>query len=251
MNMTMRTARSVFLRTALRRPARVKLHLVRLIAFVAVITAGVGAAWADQAGPPAAGGDKARSLPPRVEVFAGYSFLPAIQIERSRSAPDSDHGHGVAASVHVNVGRPFGPKTRFDVGGDVDWQTWLDRGVDGSGVSYTRGDERASVLYLSAGPRFGFEAGKVTAFWLISVDILKSHYGGYQWSNRSLGYIDQFLPARSGTAWGPGLGGGVDLQFRERLTIRLAQVNYSLFNIGGERPDQRLRLKTGIVFGFG
>ena len=249
MNGTTGAGGSFFLRDAVRWHVRGTRHWVRLVAFLAAIGAGVTAAWAGQGGPPAGGAD-VRSLPPRVQVFAGYSFLPAIQIERSRSAPDSDHGHGVATSVHVNVGRPFGRKTRFDVGADVDWQTWLDRGVDGPGLSYTRGDERASVMYLSAGPRFGFESGPMTAFWLISVDVLQSHYGGYRWSNRSLGYDDAWAPARSGTAWGPGLGGGVDLRFRERLTLRLAQVNYSVFSIGGERPDQRLRLKTGVVFGF-
>jgi hypothetical protein len=184
---------------------------------------------------------------PHFELFGGYSLLPAIQLDEF--SPDSDPGHGFASSLDVNLGKPFGPRSQFGIGVDVDYQSWTDHGYDIG--RFARGDERISVLYVSIGPRFVVvRTRRLAAFWSVSVDALSSHYSGHTWSNRTLGILNEMSPARSSGAWGPGMGGGVDVSVGERVAVRIAQVNYNLFNMGGERPGQRLRIKTGVVFTF-
>jgi hypothetical protein len=61
--------------------------------------------------------------------------------------------------------------------------------------------------------------------------------------------MDECLSDSSGGHDGKGVG-GVDVSLGERLAVRIIQINYNLFNMGGERPGQRLRVKTGVVFKF-
>jgi len=175
--------------------------------------------------------------PPRVELFAGYSFLPETD---PFVQSFSDAGHGVGASVSVNLRRSFGLVV------DVDTHAWTVHG-DG-GETFYRGDYRMRLTYLSFGPRFVMRAKRLSAFGLGTVDLQWSDY-----STREI--IDALHPDNrsccggSASAWGFGYGGGVDVSLTRRIAVRALQVNYSLGGFG-EGPGRHLRLKSGVVFKF-
>jgi hypothetical protein len=175
--------------------------------------------------------------PARVELFAGYSFLP----ETDRLAQSfSDAGHGVAASISVNLRRSFGLVV------DVDSHAWT---VHGHGnETFYRGDQRVRLTYLSFGPRFTVRARRLSAFGSGTVDL--------QWSDYSTQEIlDALHPDNrsccggSASAWGFGFGGGADVGLTRRIAVRALQVNYSLGGFG-QGPGRKLRLKTGVVIRF-
>jgi hypothetical protein len=175
--------------------------------------------------------------PPRVELFAGYSFLPETD---SFVQSFSDAGHGVGASLSVNLRRSFGLVV------DVDSHAWTVHG-HGSETFY-RGDQRIRLTYLSFGPRFMMRAKRLSAFALGTVDL--------QWSDYSTQEIfDALHPDNrsccggSASAWGFGFGAGADVGLTRRIAVRALQVNYTPGGFG-EGPGRKLRLKTGVVFKF-
>jgi hypothetical protein len=175
--------------------------------------------------------------PPRLEVFAGYSYLPETdRLVRSFS----EAGHGFGANVSVNLRRSLAFVA------DVDTHAWM---VHGHGTdTFYRGDQTIRLTYLSLGPRFMIRAKRLSAFGVGTLDL--------QWSDYS---TQEIVDARnpnnrsccggSASAWGFGVGGGTDVGVTSRLAIRALQVNHS-FGGFGEGPGRKLRVKTGVVLKF-
>lgn len=171
--------------------------------------------------------------PPRIELLAGYSFLPETD---PLVQSFSDAGHGVGAGISVNLRRSFG----FVV--DVDSHAWT---VHQHG---SRGDQRIRLTYVSSGPRFMIRATRLSAFGVGTVDLQWSDYSTQEIID-ALNPDDRSCCGGSASAWGFGFGGGADVGLTRRIAVRALQVNYSLGSFG-EGPGRKLRLKTGVVFKF-
>lgn len=157
-----------------------------------------------------------------------------------------------------------------------------------SGCGAIRGDERVSLSYVSVGPRARLAARRLTIFGTVALEMQRSRLSGHDlayvgraddqafithfaarpqnyftnrpfvrepWGSPLERYGDN-LAARasvgqaSASAWGVGVGGGVDVALGRRVVARLVQANYSL-GAFGEGPGRRLRVKAGIVFRLG
>jgi opacity protein-like surface antigen len=166
----------------------------------------------------------AQEAAPKVDIFAGYSYLQANPGVRG---VDSFHLHGGSASVAYN------------------YNTWL------SGVADFGGYNNGNILGTGAsgtlstylfGPRVSYRhLRKITPFGqvLFGAGHANSHVFG---------------TANSQNAFAMSAGGGVDYKLLEHFSIRPVQADYLMtrFGVGtrGTQTQNNVRLSTGFVFRF-
>jgi len=152
---------------------------------------------------------------PRVEAFAGYSFLPAGGDDFPRR--DS---HGVQASVAVNLSRWFG------VAGEVGahFSETSDLGPGFPGVT-----AETSVYELLGGPRFTARLPRAALFGhaLVGQVIGRSSLSGFEDSGFAMAG-----------------GGGVDVALRPRLGLR---VQVDVIGTFADIVENNARLAVGVV----
>jgi opacity protein-like surface antigen len=166
----------------------------------------------------------AQESAPKVDIFAGYSYL---QANPGISGVSNFHLHGGSASVAYNR------------------NTWL------SGVADFGGYNKGNVLgtgpsgtlstYLF-GPRVSYRRlRKITPFGQVL-------FGVGHANSRVFG------TAHSENALAMSAGGGVDYKLADHFSIRPVQADYLMtrFGVGtrGTRTQNNVRLSTGFVFRF-
>jgi hypothetical protein len=158
---------------------------------------------------------------PRVEVFGGFSYLPAnVATDFPR-----DDSYGFQGSVAVNFNHWFG--VVGDFGGQ--YRTVTDLGPNWPGVT-----AETSVYEFLVGPRFSLRRDRVTVFAHALV-------GGAKGNAGLAGFSDSELAV--------GGGGGLDIALNRRIAIRAVQFDY----IGSfvDILEDNVRLGFGVVVKLG
>jgi hypothetical protein len=193
-----------------------------------------GSVASAQVGQTASSGSSPSTGPPRVELFAGYSYLPETD---SYVRSFTDAGHGFGASAAFNLSKSFGFVA------DVDTHSWTVHGHPVQDVSF--GDRRMRLTYASFGPRLAIRAKRVSTFGFVTFDWKGSHFSTMEYWWNGTRYTTDGNSAR---AWGPGFGAGVDIGLTKHIAVRALQVNCSLGGFGeGPGGGRQLRLKFGLV----
>jgi len=161
---------------------------------------------------------------PKVDVFAGYSYL---QANPGVSGVDSFHLQGGSASAAYNFNNWLS--------GVADFGGYNNGNIHNSGASGTL------TTYLF-GPRVSYRhLGRFTPFGQVLF--------GAAHANSSV-----FGTTNSENSFATSVGGGVDYRLFHHLAIRPFQVDYLLtrFGVGtsGTQSQNNLRVSTGIVFRF-
>jgi opacity protein-like surface antigen len=161
---------------------------------------------------------------PRVDIFAGYSYLRA---NPSTSGVDAFNLHGGSASFAYNAKNWLG--LVGDFGG------YHAGNISGSGVDGTM----ATYLF---GPRLSYRKHeRLTPF----AQVL---FGGAHGSASFLG------ASSSSNVFAMTAGGGLDAKLSNHFSARLVQAEYFLTRFQeattGSSSQNNLRLSTGIVFHF-
>lgn len=193
---------------------------------------------------------------PRVEIFGGYSYLPAPNPPSAMEA-----GHGVAFALDVNFGSHFGLRADFDASV---FARRAERAPDALG-GYELTPEDITLYDYSIGPRSVQRWRRVSVFGAGLLEGQMSRWNGYSQvmpgatngagdvaclvAGRPSLVLPCTVPGHTSRAWGLGIGGGLDARIRERFAIRVLQINYFLGGFGSG-PDRKLRLKTGVMFSF-
>jgi hypothetical protein len=163
----------------------------------------------------------AQETPPPVEIFVGYSRLPAGSEDFPRQT-----SHGVQGSVSVNVNRWFG--VVGDMG--VQWSTARNLGPNFSGLV-----ARTVVQEYLIGPRFVRRSSAIDLFAHGLVGQVAGDAG------------DDFA-GFSDTEIAFGGGGGVDLRIGSRIAVR---AQFDLIGSFTDIVEGNSRLALGAVFGIG
>lgn len=172
---------------------------------------------------------QAQDKTPQWELAAGYHYF------RANIVPSCGcfNAHGGSASFAVNVNHWFGIAAEFGAvrAGDV----------QSSGRDLT-------IFTYQAGPRFSIRRSERATPYFHAL------FGG----GRASGSLyDVPLPGRTGTgpdsSWALTLGGGLDVKVRERVALRLVQVDWvhTRFHNGANNQQHNLRVTAGVVFRFG
>ena len=166
----------------------------------------------------------AQETAPKLDVFAGYSYL---QANPGVTGFDSFHVHGGSASVAYN------------------YKSWLSGVADFGGYSHGNvlgiGTSGTLSTYLF-GPRVSYRHfHKITPFGQVLFGV---------------GHADakSFGTLNSQNAFAMTVGGGVDYKLLDHFSIRPVQAEYLLtrFGVGtrGTQTQDNVRLTTGFVFRF-
>jgi opacity protein-like surface antigen len=182
--------------------------VVCLLAFLSLLAVTVGA----------------QESAPKVDIFAGYSYL---QANPGVSGVDSFHLHGGSASVAYNYNHWLSAVADF--GG------YNNGNILGTGASGTL----STYLF---GPRVSYRHfRRITPFGQVLF--------GVGHTNSSA-----FGTAGSQNAFAMTVGGGVDYKLLDHFSIRPIQAEYLMtrFGVGttGTQTQNNLRLSTGFVFRF-
>jgi opacity protein-like surface antigen len=168
-------------------------------------------------------GTLAQENAPKMDIFAGYSYL---QANPGVTGFDSFHLHGASASVAYN------------------YNNWLSGVADFGGYSHgnTFGGGNGTLSTYLFGPRVTYRhLHKITPFGQVLFGV---------------GHADasSFGTAHSQTAFAMAVGGGVDYKLFDRFSIRPIQADYlrTRFGVGttGTQTENNVRLSTGFVFRF-
>ena len=162
---------------------------------------------------------------PKVDIFAGYSYVRANPGPNSGASFSLDGG---SASVTYHI--------KDWVSGVADFGGYTNGNIKGSGVSGTL----SSYLF---GPRFSYRSfHRITPF----AETLFGLARGSASISRNSGSAQN--------AFGTAIGGGVDYRINNRFSLRPLQVDYLLtrFNEGttSNRNQNNLRASTGILIHF-
>jgi hypothetical protein len=167
---------------------------------------------------------RAQENAPKIDVFAGYSYL---QANPGLSGVDSFHLHGGSASLAYNYSSWLG--------GVADFGGYHNGNVLGTGSSGTL----STYLF---GPRVSYRhLRKLTPFGQVL-------FGAAHANAKS------FATASSQNALAMSVGGGVDYKLFDHFSIRPVQADYLMTRFGvrtaGTETQNNLRLSTGFVFRF-
>lgn len=153
---------------------------------------------------------------PNVEVFGGYSWMHTSAAGSSTAV----NANGIAGSVDANMNRWLGVVGQFG-------------GYFGS----PSGVSTKTQTYLF-GPTFALRNGSnVTPF-------VHALFGRVHESASYRGV------SSAESAFGYGMGGGVDWVLSNSLAVRLGQIDYIRASFSGT-PQNNIRFSTGVVFHFG
>ena len=167
---------------------------------------------------------RAQETAPKVDIFAGYSYL---QANPGVSGVNNFHLHGGSASVAYN------------------YKTWLSAVADFGGYNNGNvlgtGASGTLSTYLF-GPRVSYRhLRKITPFGQVL-------FGAGHVNSRVFG------TANSENAFAMSAGGGVDYKLLDHFSIRPVQADYLMtrFGVGtrGTQTQNNVRLSTGFVFRF-
>lgn len=156
---------------------------------------------------------------PAVEIGASYSWLHV------NSANNDFHrtGNGGSGYVEYNINR------------------WVGLVADIGGYANTRVDDKA--LTYMFGPRFNWRHSRLTPY-------VQTLFGGvYAWTN------PKGVPSSTQNAFAAAVGGGLDYQLTNRITIKPVQVEYvrsqlnSALGFGSHQND--IRYSAGVVLRIG
>jgi outer membrane immunogenic protein len=154
---------------------------------------------------------------PKVEVFAGYSYLHT-----------SLSGTGVTASLNGgSASVSYNPNSWLGIVGDFG-------GYHGGGDEFGDGVNGVVYTYLF-GPKATFHVGRITPF-------IHTLFGGAHASAGSrYGSENAFAMAS---------GGGIDWNATEHLGIRVVEADYLLTTLddGGNNRQNNVRLSAGFTF---
>jgi hypothetical protein len=159
---------------------------------------------------------------PAVEVFGGYSLLPAnVLYDFPRRT-----SHGVQGSVAVNLTRSFGIVA--DAG--AQWNTTSDLGPNFAGLT-----AKTTVWELLVGPRFTRRSRRVDGF----VD---------GWFGTAIGRTNEDFRGFADHGVTFGGGAGVDVRVGAATAIR---VQYDLVGSFADIVEGNSRLGAGLVYRIG
>jgi opacity protein-like surface antigen len=167
---------------------------------------------------------RAQETAPKIDVFAGYSYLQANPGIRG---VDSFHLHGGSASIAYN------------------YRSWL------SGVADFGGYNNGNILNTGAsgtlstylfGPRVSYRhLRRITPFGQVLFGVAHANSSAFGTGN-------------SQSAFAMAAGGGVDYKLFDHFAVRPVQAYYLLtrFGVGttGTQTQNNVRLSTGFVFRF-
>jgi opacity protein-like surface antigen len=161
---------------------------------------------------------------PKLDVFAGYSY---VQANPGVTGVDSFHLHGGSASAAYNI-------TNW-LGGVADFGGYTNGNILGTGNSGT------FSTYLF-GPRVSYRHySRITPFGQVL-------FGAAHANANALGTAD------SQNAFAMTAGGGVDYKVFDHFAVRAFQAEYLLtrFGVGttGTQNQNNVRISTGLVFRF-
>ena len=163
----------------------------------------------------------AQGAPPAVEIFGGYSLLPANGDDFPRQT-----SHGLQASVAMNLNRWFG--VAGDLGVQFNTASNLGFGFEGRVA-------RSTVREYLVGPRFTARSEKVDVFGQGLFGVSTGDAGP-----EFKGFSD------SGLAFGG--GGGVDVHVNRRLAVR---AQFDLLGSFADIVEGNSRFAAGLVVRLG
>jgi len=166
----------------------------------------------------------AQESAPKVDIFAGYSYL---QANPGVTGVDAFHLHGGSASFAYNF--------------TTSWSGAADFGGYNNG-NILGGHASGTVASYLFGPRYSFRHfRKITPFGQVLF--------GDAHANTHV-----FNTSASQNAFGMAVGGGVDYKLFSHLALRPVQADYFLtrFGVGttGTQTQNNVRLSTGFVIRF-
>jgi opacity protein-like surface antigen len=187
---------------------------------------------------------RANLLVPRFDLFLGYSYLRAVPTlaEGNRLA----WLNGGSTSIAYNFNSRLGLVADF--GGYNDTQLHLS-GATPSSVANSRG----TVFTYLLGPRLSFRGqDRFTPFAQVLLGGV--HASAVTISSICTGNGCTLLPSESNFALTA--GGGLDLNLRRHLAIRMIQAEYLMTDLedhstGKSATQNDIRLSAGVVFRFG
>jgi len=160
---------------------------------------------------------------PKLDVFAGYSYL---QANPGVAGFDSFHLNGGSASAAYNI------------------NNWLsgvaDFGGYNNGNVFTRGSGTLSTYLF--GPRVSYRhIRRITPFGEVLFGVAHAN-------------ASAFGTANSQTGFSMSVGGGVDYKLLDHVSLRPFEADYLLtrFGVGalGTQTQNNVRISTGLVFRF-
>lgn len=161
---------------------------------------------------------------PKVDVFAGYSYLIA---NPGVSGVDSFHLNGGTANVAYNV------------------NNWLSGVADFGG--YTNGNvlnsgSNGTLSTFLFGPRFTYRHfGRIKPFGQVLFGVTHANAAAFQTTGSQAGFT-------------MAVGGGVDYNLTRHWALRPVQADYLLtrFSVGtlSTQNQNNVRISTGVVFRF-
>jgi opacity protein-like surface antigen len=168
---------------------------------------------------------------PRTEVFGGYSYMRA---DADAAGGDQDL-NGFNASFTYNFNSFLGATAEFSgLFANVQAATVV------GGVPTTT-TANLNNYYFLFGPKFAFRGnGRFTPF-----------------AHVLLGAVTQDLSLNNGTSvpnntqFAMAIGGGLDINFTEKISVRGAQVDYIMTRVVPNTNQNNLRASTGLVLKLG
>lgn len=164
---------------------------------------------------------RAQDRVPAVDVFGGYSYLPANGDDFPRQA-----SHGLQAGVAVNLNRWFGVAAEF--GQQRDTTRFTDPNFEGLVAEST-------VREYLVGPRFTSRGRRVNGF-------------AHGWIGRAVGDAGETFSGFSDSGLMVGGGAGVDVAVTPRLAVR---GQYDWLGSFTDIIEANSRFAVGAVVGFG
>jgi peptidoglycan-associated lipoprotein len=169
---------------------------------------------------------------PKVEIFAGYSYLDANY------------------KVNTTLGSGSGGES-FNGGsasGSYNYKPWFGAVADFGGYNLHENYGSETLYTYMFGPKFALRQGRVTTYVQALVGV-----GHISTTNNINGTLEPYY-SKNGLA--AAAGGGMDLRLTHRLAVRVVQVEYmrvQFSNLNSIVLNLHLncaRFSTGIVFRF-
>lgn len=165
---------------------------------------------------------------PRSELFAGFSYSNFnLGPQTAAFAPTGHNYYGFDMALSINP-KSYLRLFLFDLG----WQ-------HGKSV-FPEGIGNAQVLF---GPQFVIRRSRMNAFAHTLFGLTNTHLGGCGFSSPCT------VNHANSTNFALGFGGGVDLNWKRRLAVRLVQADYIPARLSGQW-ENNFRISTGVVFRF-
>jgi len=182
---------------------------------------------------------------PKMEVFGGYSYL------REDLGGAHPGLNGFDASFTYNINHFLGVKA--DISGHFNGKTTINiPTVDFGGLILNRSaDIRSSNLLFLFGPQLTYrKMGRLVPFGHVLLGGVRRKVS-FPAEVQTIGNTTiTTIIKGADTGFGIAFGGGLDIKVAKGVGFRLAQADYVLGNIAGDRQNI-MRISTGLVLQFG